>query len=170
MERDFFGIFEETIGSPNIVQPIDVEYAIFFEHIWWQSKSWISPTLRQKYIHTCRHRFFIHRIQRQNWVWKETGTILCRSLQFEFQSLSLVNAIMRVGGLPVTWKYTTVGCSSNFGARFLSYVRDSGIISDNDSVDCTSPSWLLFLVEIWLTLDWLKQTLSHNWIGKTNYL
>ena len=38
----------------------------------------------------------------------------------------------------VTWKYTTVGWPSNFGARFLSYVFDGvGNISGNDRLDST---------------------------------
>ena len=48
VEGDFLGVFEETIRTPEILEPADVEIAVLFGHVLRQSKSMVPPTLGQE--------------------------------------------------------------------------------------------------------------------------
>lgn len=50
VESNFFCIFEETVRSPDVMQPVHVEYSVIFGHVLWQPQSRIPPTLREKYV------------------------------------------------------------------------------------------------------------------------
>ena len=50
VEGYLFGVFEEDVGAPDILQPADVEDSVLFRHVVRQSKSMVSPALRQEDI------------------------------------------------------------------------------------------------------------------------
>lgn len=50
MKSNTFGIFKETIWSPNTVQPIDIQNSIIFAHIFRKPQTWITPALCKKNV------------------------------------------------------------------------------------------------------------------------
>ena len=50
VEGHFLGVFEEAIRAPEVLQPADVQIAVLFRHVLRQSKSMVSPALRQEDI------------------------------------------------------------------------------------------------------------------------
>ena len=50
LERDFLGVFEKTIGSPNEAEPLDREQAVLAGHILGQFESMVLPFLSEKNI------------------------------------------------------------------------------------------------------------------------
>jgi len=45
VEGDLLGVFEEAIGPPDAVQPVDIQYAILFAHVLRQPQARITPAL-----------------------------------------------------------------------------------------------------------------------------
>ena len=50
VEGDFFGVFEEAVGTPEVLQPTHVQIAVLFGHVLRQSQSVVPPTLRQENV------------------------------------------------------------------------------------------------------------------------
>ena len=48
VERDFLGVFEETVRPPQVLQPADVQVAVLFGHVLRTPQAVISPALCQK--------------------------------------------------------------------------------------------------------------------------
>jgi hypothetical protein len=48
MECYFLCILEETVGSPDVMQPLHIQNSVVLAHIFRQSKSGIPPTLCQE--------------------------------------------------------------------------------------------------------------------------
>lgn len=54
VKRDFFRVFEETIRSPYVMQPFDIQYAVVFAHVFREPESLVPPALRQEYVRYVR--------------------------------------------------------------------------------------------------------------------
>lgn len=54
VKRDFLRVFEETIRSPYVMQPFDIQYAVVFAHIFREPESLVPPALRQEYVRYVR--------------------------------------------------------------------------------------------------------------------
>jgi hypothetical protein len=47
---DLFGIFEEAVGSPDVVQPLDVQNAVLLLHVLRQAQPGVTPSLCQENV------------------------------------------------------------------------------------------------------------------------
>lgn len=45
MEGNFFSILEEAVGSPDVVQPANVQDPVLLTHVLGQAEAWVPPTL-----------------------------------------------------------------------------------------------------------------------------
>jgi len=50
VEGNLLRILEETVGSPDIMQPIHVKYPVILGHVFRYSQSRVPPTLSEKYV------------------------------------------------------------------------------------------------------------------------
>lgn len=65
VKGNLFCVFEETVRSPDVMQPVHVEYSVLFRHILRQPQSRVPPTLREKYVGHVRL------LPRKNNVWTQ---------------------------------------------------------------------------------------------------
>lgn len=45
MERHLLCILEETVWSPDVMQPLHIQNSVVLAHVFWQSKPGIPPAL-----------------------------------------------------------------------------------------------------------------------------
>lgn len=54
MKGDFFGVLEETVWSPDLVEPLHVEDPILFMHVLRKTQPRVSPGLSEEYVRYVR--------------------------------------------------------------------------------------------------------------------
>ena len=54
VKGDFLRVLEEAVRSPDIVQPVYVQYSVLLGHVLRKSQSRVPPALRQKYVRDVR--------------------------------------------------------------------------------------------------------------------
>lgn len=50
VEGDLLRVLEEAVRSPDIMQPVHVQYSVLLGHVLRKSKPRVPPTLSQKYV------------------------------------------------------------------------------------------------------------------------
>jgi hypothetical protein len=48
VERDFLGVLEEAVRTPDVMQPVDVDNPVILPHVLGQSEPGVPPALRQE--------------------------------------------------------------------------------------------------------------------------